>query len=113
MMQQDRNMTARVSKITRLPALVGLLASLATLGVGCKQPVLCAPLDSCGGSLVAPDGTQAAWVLDDNHVSCMEDLYEPGKDTRLTMGEVTASQKPYPEPALYDWCVLLVTGPGL
>jgi hypothetical protein len=91
-----------------------VLASLAVLAVGCKQDPLCPALDGCGGPLptgVKPN-TDSNWVLAPGHPSCSEDLYVPVTDTRLAMGNIVSAGTPYPEPAVYDWCVLLVTGPG-
>ena len=91
------------------------LASLAVLATGCKQEVLCPALGSCGGPVptgVKP-GTDATWVLAPGHPSCSEDLYVPATDTRLAMvGNKVTTGTPFPEPAVFDWCVLLVTGPG-
>jgi hypothetical protein len=90
------------------------LASLAALAVGCKQTPLCAPLDACGGGrpVGIKPGTDGNWVLAPGHPSCAEDLYIPASDPRLQMANPIAAGAPYPEPAVYDWCVLLVTGPG-
>jgi hypothetical protein len=90
------------------------LATLATLAVpmlltGCKQQVLCPALDSCGGQLPAGD---SVWILDSGHPSCSEDLYTPAPDPRLVQADLPAARTPPPEPALYDWCLLLVTSPG-
>jgi hypothetical protein len=86
-----------------------IFAALAGLS-GCKQKVLCPGLDVCGGSVVGD------WVLDGNNPnsqSCMEDLYTPPADPRLQKGaDVPAARTPIPEPALWDWCHRLVTGPG-
>ncbi|HVU52589.1 MAG TPA: hypothetical protein VHL80_18040 [Polyangia bacterium] len=95
--------------------LASLLASLAALSAGCKQDVLCPSLGACGGG--APVGvnghTDATWVLAPGHPSCSEDLYVPAVDTRLAMqGGTLTTGMPAPEPAVFDWCVLLVTGPG-
>lgn len=79
----------------------------AAVAAGCKQAVLCPPLDSCGGTIPVGD-----WVLAPNHPSCSEDLYTPAQDPRLVAAELPAARQPIPEPALYDWCSLLVTGPG-
>jgi hypothetical protein len=100
------------------------MALLAALTTGCKQEVLCPALGNCGGrrdpatghSLpptgIKP-GTDQQWVLAPGHPSCTEDLYVPAADTRLIMGQRPTTGMPYPEPAVFDWCVLLVTGPGL
>jgi hypothetical protein len=91
------------------------LASLAVLASSCKQPVSCPSLGDCGGPLPTgyQQGTDSNWVLAPGHPSCTEDLYVPPNDPRLTMGNIVTAGTPYPEPALYDWCVLLVTGPGV
>jgi hypothetical protein len=88
----------------RAVALCGLYAALTT---GCQQSVLCPALDSCGGALPVGD-----WVLAPGHPSCSEDLYVPPTDTRLVQGDLPPGRTPPPEPALFDWCLLLVTGPG-
>jgi hypothetical protein len=103
------------------------LAVLAALTTGCKQQVLCPALGSCGGprdvngfsqrpiSLeVTPpiDARHQSWVLAPGHPSCSEDLFKAARDVRLAKGNVPMSGTPYPEPALFDWCVLLVTGAG-
>jgi hypothetical protein len=88
----------------RAVALCGLFAALTT---SCKQEVLCPALDSCGGAI--PIGN---WVLAPGHGSCSEDLYTPATDTRLVNADLPAARTPPPEPALFDWCLLLVTGPG-
>jgi hypothetical protein len=89
------------------------LAAMAALTTGCKQAVLCPALGNCGGPLpvgVQP-GTDATWVLAPGHPSCTEQLYIPPDDTRLANGNVPPAGTPYPEPAVFDWCVLLVAGP--
>jgi hypothetical protein len=95
---------SHVQSGARALALCGLFAALAT---GCKQDPLCPALDSCGGAVPIGD-----WVLSPGHGSCSEDLYVPATDTRLVMGDLPAARTPPPEPALFDWCLLLVTGPG-
>jgi hypothetical protein len=42
----------------------------------------------------------------------MEDLYVQATDTRLLGGEITPARQPTIEPALWDWCSLLLTGAG-
>lgn len=86
-----------------LAATVGLCAALS----GCAQDVKCDELGSCGG--VTPVGD---WRLGVAHPSCSEDLYLPATDTRLLGGEITPARQPTIEPALFDWCVLLLTGSG-
>lgn len=79
-------------------------ALIAGLAGGCKQSVLCEELGDCGGN--APIGD---WLLSPGHPSCSEDLYIPPTDTRLVMGDQVVARTPTPEPALFDWCLLLVT----
>jgi hypothetical protein len=86
---------------------VGLFGLFALSMTGCKQEPLCPELGSCGGALPIGD-----WVLAPGHGSCSEDLYLPATDTRLVMGDLPPGRTPPPEPALFDWCLLLVTGPG-
>lgn len=94
--------------MTRSPIIsLSTFALLATLTAGCKQPLLCENLASCGGEVPSGD-----WVLDANHGSCSEDLYTPPADPRLIQADLPAARTPIPEPALFDWCQLLVTGPG-
>lgn len=119
---EDLGMSSRTSaRAAGVVLLGGLLASLAG---GCKQAVLCPALGECGGTFeqligpprTNPDGTpalrQQEWVLAPNHPSCTEDLYLPATDTRLFMGNIPTTQMPFPEPAVFDWCLLLVTGPS-
>jgi hypothetical protein len=90
------------------------MVSLVALTAGCKQDVHCPALGSCGGPLpvgVKP-GTDATWVLAPGYPSCSEQLYVQATDTRLAMGNLPPPGTAYPEPAVFDWCVLLVTGPG-
>ena len=96
------------------------LAVLAALAIGCKQEVMCPALGNCGGPppinlLMAdpgnPDRSQQ-WILAPGHPSCTEDLYLPAREGRLAGANVPVAGMPAPEPALFDWCVLLVTGPG-
>jgi hypothetical protein len=44
-------------------------------------------------------------VLDQNHVSCLEDLYIPPSDPRLFPADLPPARNPPPEPALFDWCL--------
>jgi len=106
--------------------LISILAVLMlALNVGCKQDVLCPALGSCGGKRdpatgqslppLSLTGETQEWVLAPGHASCTEDLYVPANDTRLsgvTTLPTTGTGTPYPEPALFDWCLLLVTGPA-
>jgi hypothetical protein len=89
---------------------LGKLATLAAplLMGGCKQAVLCPPLDSCGGSVLGD------WRLANDHPSCSEQIYSAPADPRLGQpeGDLPPARTPPPEPALYDWCDLLVTGMG-
>jgi hypothetical protein len=39
-------------------------------------------------------------------------LYVPAVDPRLVQADLPPGRTPPPEPALFDWCLLLVTGPG-
>ena len=87
----------------RRAGLTAACALLASLTFGCTQTPLCPELGDCGGPI--PIGT---WSLDPNHVSCLEDLYQPTRDTRLFGAEIPAARVPTVEPALYDWCYLLV-----
>lgn len=101
---------------------IGLLTTLALLAagstmLGCKQPVLCPALPACGGqkdqNTGAPLPPWGEWVLAPGHPSCTEDLYVPANDTRLGLANLPPLGTPYPEPAVFDWCILLVTGPGV
>jgi hypothetical protein len=99
----------RLANLAHVIALSPLLAML-----GCKQPVLCPPLASCGGprdvngNSMPPMGE---WVLTEGHPSCTEDLYVPANDTRTGLASLPPTGAPAVEPALFDWCLLLVTGP--
>jgi hypothetical protein len=90
------------------------LVSIAALAIGCKQTPLCSALGACGGG--RPVGVKPMsdgnWVLAPGHGSCAEDLYMPASDPRLQMADPVESGMSFPEPAVYDWCLLLVTGPG-
>jgi hypothetical protein len=103
-------------------AVVGLAVLAAP---GCKQNVMCPALGSCGGPRDANGRSQPPvsfdptisersqqWILAKDHPSCIEDLYLPARDTRLIGANVPVSGMSAPEPALFDWCVLLATGPG-
>jgi hypothetical protein len=98
----------------RLVPLVFALVSVAGLAAGCKQPTICHALGACGGN--APIGikpnTDGNWVIAPGHASCSEDLYIPASDPRLSMAAPTTAGTANPEPAVYDWCSLLVAGPG-
>ncbi|MDB4983306.1 MAG: hypothetical protein JWM82_4058 [Myxococcales bacterium] len=86
--------------LTFFAALCGLSAAAAS---GCKQDPLCPALGSCGGAV--PVGR---WILAPGYPSCAEDLYIPASDTRLVRASLPPTQMSAPEPALFDWCVLLV-----
>jgi hypothetical protein len=88
-------------------AVCGVLATLATVTAGCKQPVMCEPLDDCGGAIPVGD-----WVLATGTSSCTEEIYVAPPDPRLIQADIPVARLPPPEPALFDWCELLVTGPG-
>jgi hypothetical protein len=87
----------------------GVLGLFAVLAAGCTQTPLCEELEACGGNF--PLGV---WELrpGDGSASCSEDLYAPTVDTRLKDSEVPAARTPPLEPALFDWCNLLVAGGG-
>jgi hypothetical protein len=51
-------------------------------------------------------------VLSPGHPACIEDLYVPPQDTRVVGGEVPTARNPPLEPALFDWCDLLITSGG-
>ncbi len=86
-----------------LLAFCGVLAALSA--TGCTQKPLCDDLGSCGGA--EPLGS---WQLQPGYPSCLEDLYVPATDPRLLGAEVPPARSPAIEPALYDWCYMLVTG---
>lgn len=83
------------------------LVLVAALSSGCEQKPLCPELGGCGGPV--PIG---AWELAPGYGSCMEDLYLPPTDTRLVTPNVPAVRESPPEPAVFDWCDLLVTSGG-
>jgi hypothetical protein len=83
------------------------LVLAATLISGCAQKPLCPELGSCGGDI--PFG---AWALAPGYPSCMEDLYLPPTDTRLVTPNVPEIRTSPPEPAVFDWCDLLVASGG-
>jgi hypothetical protein len=91
------------------------MAPLALTALGCKQQVLCPELGSCGGPPDPATGHSippyGVWALRPGHPSCTEDLYVPANDTRTGMAPLTPPGTPFPEPAVFDWCVLLVTSP--
>jgi hypothetical protein len=91
-------------------ATVALCGVLATLAIGCDrfmQQPRCPVLGACGGAIPVGD-----WVLRPGHPSCSEDIYVAPTDTRLVMADLPAARTPPPEPALFDWCDLLVTNGG-
>jgi hypothetical protein len=85
-------------------ALCGLFGALAS---GCAQKPLCPELSDCGG----PDPI-GSWVLAPGYPSCTEDLYLPPTDKRLTAATMPAAGHAPPEPAVYDWCDLLIASGG-
>lgn len=90
---------------TSFPSLLTLGALCVGLSAtGCMQKPLCEELSDCGGP--DPLGT---WQLAPGHPSCSEDLYLPATDPRLLGAEATTARNAPIEPALYDWCYLLVT----
>ena len=95
---------------TTFPTVLAVCGLVATLGSGCKQATTCAALGDCGGPVPVGD-----WTLttDPGRGSCIEDLYIPPSDPRLVGGApVPAARIPPPEPAVYDWCDLLITNSG-
>ncbi len=91
-------------------SLVALCEIFAVLTTGCNmlmQNPHCPALNSCGGEIPFGD-----WVLSPGHPSCSEDLYIPPIDTRLVDATLPPARTPPPEPALFDWCILLVTSGG-
>jgi hypothetical protein len=102
-------MTETAAHLTRptLPFWSAFAAGLMALLSGCSQTPLCEELGDCGGPI--PYGI---WFIDSSHISCSEDLYVPPTDPRLLGGEVPAARAPTIEPALFDWCYLLVADAG-
>jgi hypothetical protein len=92
------------TKPTNVLALCGLLGALTS---GCAQTPLCPALGDCGG----PDPI-GSWVLAPGYPSCTEDLFVPPTDKRLTRATMPAAGHPAPEPAVYDWCDLLIASGG-
>jgi hypothetical protein len=94
-----------IRSVSLATARMATLAALAlpVMVTGCKQASLCPGLDVCGGDLPVGD-----WVLAAGHASCSDDLYTPAPDSRLVGGDLPPARTPPPEPALYDWCSLLV-----
>jgi hypothetical protein len=90
------------------------LAAVAALGApmlvtGCQQKALCPELATCGGDI------KGDWKLANDHFgTCQEEVYAAPADPRLGQanGDLPPARQPAPEPALYDWCDLLVTGFG-
>ena len=91
---------------TKALSAVGLCALLAQLAA-CAQKPLCPELSDCGGPVPYGD-----WQLAPGYGSCTEDLYVPPADTRLIKPTVPAGRDPLPEPAVFDWCDLLITSGG-
>lgn len=110
MRPEKRAMTSMIPSQATSPSRATLLAALGVcvaLSSGCAQEPKCEELDDCGGPM--PSGN---WRLGEGHPSCSEDLYTPATDPRLFPGEVTPARQPTTEPALFDWCVLLLTTAG-
>ncbi|MES1172472.1 MAG: hypothetical protein ABUL77_04480 [Bacteroidota bacterium] len=98
------------TKLHRRTAGLAAFGLLAALAAGCDkfmQEPRCHALDRCGGGIPMGD-----WALAPGHPSCSENLYVAPTDTRLVMADVPASRTPHPEPALFDWCDLLVATGG-
>ena len=93
-------MSTNTTSLLAFATLFGLLAS------GCAQKPLCSELGNCGGNPVG------YWVLAPGYPSCMEDLYLPQTDKRLVAATMPAAGHPPPEPAVYDWCDLLIASGG-
>lgn len=89
----------------------GLMLGTLVAGLsGCNQFMQqphCPTLEACGGDI--PYGE---WVLGEGHMACIEDLYLPATDTRLVAADQPPARVPLPEPALFDWCTLLVANGG-
>jgi len=94
-------MTTKTISVLALSSIFGALSS------GCAQQPLCPELGSCGGE--DPIGS---WVLAPGYPSCTEDLYNAPTDKRLTEATMPAAGHPAPEPAVYDWCDMLVASGG-
>jgi hypothetical protein len=90
----------------RKGASLSALGTLLALMSGCMQEPNCPALGECGGDF------RGTWQLAPGFPSCIEDLYNVPKDPRLYGGEVPAARTPVIEPALFDWCYLLVTDGG-
>jgi hypothetical protein len=88
------------------------MLTLPLIGGSCfQQKALCPALESCGGGLPVGD-----WTLVSNQpasASCSEVLYTPPPDLRLMGADLPAARTVPPDPALYDWCDLLVTTPNV
>lgn len=89
-------------------ACFGLLAALAALASGCTQTPQCSELAECGG----PPPVGVWELVPGTSESCQEDLYNPTVDTRLKDSEVPAARIRALEPALFDWCNLLIARGG-
>lgn len=97
-----------INQTTPSKIVTGALLAALSCVAGCKQEPLCAELGNCGGP--TPLGI---WELTPTFgASCSEDLYTPPADTRLIGADLPPARNPPPEPALYDWCYLLVTSGG-
>jgi hypothetical protein len=85
------------------------LTAVVLTATGCKQAPLCPTLDGCAGPL------SGDWSLVPGNpfcTTCSEDLYVVPPDTRLPLADLPPARQPLPEPVLFDWCQLLVTGSG-
>ncbi len=91
------------------------MLTLPLVGGSCfQQKPLCPALESCG----APGGALPVgdWTLvgsSATSASCSEELYTPPPDPRLAGADLPAARTVPPDPALYDWCDLLVTTPNV
>ncbi|HEY0715404.1 MAG TPA: hypothetical protein VGF45_22170, partial [Polyangia bacterium] len=106
MIQMSNKPRSRVAGATTALTLFGTLAMTSGCEMFMQKPH-CEELANCGGDL--PVGN---WILGPGNPSCSEDLYVPPTDTRLVGADVTAARIPPPEPALFDWCILLVANGG-
>ncbi len=100
-----------------LVATCALAAALTA--VGCHQATNCSALGDCGGAVPVGTWTLTQPLLDASgrqiapaHGSCIEDLFIPVSDPRLSGGDIPAARTPPPEPALFDWCDGLLTSSG-
>lgn len=89
------------------PSVLAICSLFGALASGCAQEPLCPELSECGGA--DPIGS---WVLAPGYPSCTEDLYLPPTDKRLTQATMPTAGHPAPEPAVYDWCDMLIASGG-